>query len=401
MCSWEPIRRRLRRVLRKVGVPLPPLHSAREPVSFSGVGLHGLRSPSSALDCKNSGTGARLLLGALAAQRFVSTITGDQSLRSRPMGRVTRPLRAMGAEFRELGEPGCLPLLIRGGPLRPLEYHTPVASAQIKSALLLAGLAAGVPVRVVEPIRSRDHTERLLEAVGVPVKAGPDDGGWRVESAAPPSQIGGLELDVPGDFSSAAFLTVFGLLQTDDGQELVLRNVGLNSTRTGLLDVLGRMGAHISVDGKRRGGQGEPWGDLVVKPQSLRGTEVDGAEIPGSIDEIPILAVAASRAEGRTRITGAAELRVKESDRLVALRDNLRALGVPVEELADGLEIEGSDRPLRGSGFGATGTIASRWLSGSSHLSRDVRSRSKGRMWLSGAIPGFWSTLRSIAGGGA
>ena len=335
--------------LRSLGVEIPPLPGDGSEIRIRGRGLRGLKEPDGALDLANSGTGARLLLGVLAGQTLEAVVTGDASLRKRPMARVTRPLESMGARFEELGEPGRLPLRIQGGELRAFQYESPVASAQVKSALLLAGLTGGVFVLLSEPARSRDHTERMLALCGAPTLDYWDEGRWRVELRDPPERILPLDFDVPGDFSSAAFFLALGLLG-GAGPELVVRGVGLNPTRTGLLSVLEAMGTRVEVDARVAAdeGRGEPTGDLRVAPTPLRAVELDEDGVVGVIDEIPLLAVLAARAEGTTRISGAWELRVKETDRIRALVQNLRALGVEVEELDDGLVIEGTDRPLRG-----------------------------------------------------
>ena len=287
-------------------------------------------------------------MGVLAGHPFQAVLTGDKSLRGRPMGRVTEPLTAMGARFESLEEPGRLPIRVSGGELTPLEYRLPVARAQLKSALILAGLVGGVPVRLREPGRSRDHTEGMLRASGVEVLSRPTvDGGWEVLVSDPPDRIQPLDLEVPGDFSSAAFLILLGLLQEED-ETLVLEGVGLNQTRTGLLPILRRMGGRVREENVSGSDQGEPFGELVVERSTLIGGEVGPDEIPRLIDEVPILAVGALRAEGETRITGAGELRVKETDRIRALVENIRALGGEVEELADGLVIQGSEKPLSG-----------------------------------------------------
>ncbi|HEX8672852.1 MAG TPA: 3-phosphoshikimate 1-carboxyvinyltransferase, partial [Longimicrobium sp.] len=271
--------------------------------------------------------------------------TGDESLRGRPMRRVTAPLQRMGAHFNEVGAPDRLPIEIVGGPLRSLDYTSPTASAQVKSAILLAGLTAGVPVSVTEPHLSRDHTERMLAAMGVHLQSSPVEGGWRVAVPAHRRPLGALDLRVPGDPSSAAFLVALALM-ADEG-ELVIRGVGVNPTRTGFLTIAERMGAQIERTNERTEG-GELVADLVVRPSTLRGTSVGGDEVPTAVDEIPILAVLAARAEGETRITGAGELRVKETDRIAAIAGNLRALGADAEELDDGLVVRGSDKPLVG-----------------------------------------------------
>lgn len=333
------------RVLRAIGVAVPELSDDGSPIRLEGGGPRGLRAPAEMLDCGNSGTTARLMLGVLAGCAFSATLTGDASLRKRPMRRVTDPLSRMGARFAEVGEPDRLPIRVHGGRLGPLEYAGPRASAQVKSALLLAGLTGGATVRVSEPHRSRDHTERLLEAMGAEIRAttGPD--GRHTITLEPPDRLRPLDLTVPGDFSSAAFLIALALLSGRG--TLRIHDVGLNPTRTGLLPVLRRMGASVRVAAVRES-CGEPVGTITVEPSRLRATEVGGAEIPGLIDEVPIVAVLAARAEGETRITGAGELRVKESDRLAALAENLRAVGVDVEELPDGLVIAGTDEPLAG-----------------------------------------------------
>ncbi len=318
------------RVLRRLGAEISPL---RDGSVVKALGRGRLRPPEAVLDCGNSGTTARLLLGLLAGHRFRATLTGDSSLRRRPMRRVTSPLSRMGAWFEESRGDG-LPLTIRGGRLEPLRYEMPVSSAQIKSALLLAGLAGSVEVDVREPHgRSRDHTERLLRAFGFSVA---EDDGW-IEFR-PGGQIVPFELQVPGDPSSAAFLTGTAILA--DGGELRIARVGVNPTRTGFLTVLRRMGALVSVE-ELTDHFGEPVADLIVRPSVLRGTEVPAIEIPALIDEIPLLAVLASRAQGVTVFRDVGELRVKESDRLSLIVENLRAVGGRAEVSGDDLIVEG------------------------------------------------------------
>lgn len=383
--------------LRGLGVRIPALDPRDPEIVFEGLGLRGLHAPDAPLDVENSGTGARLLLGVLSGQPLEAVLTGDESLRKRPMARVTDPLTAMGAHFEALEEEGRLPIRVRGGPLREFSYRLPVASAQLKSALLLAGLVGGVEVRLVEPGRSRDHTERVLAGLGVSVLSGPEEGGWGVSLSNPPPALPPLDLDIPGDFSSAAFFILLGLLR--GGKEpLVLKGVGLNRTRTGLLPVLGRMNARIEVDQTPRLDGGEPSGDLVVYPSELTGSQTGGDEIPALIDEVPILAAGAARAQGITRITGARELRVKETDRIQALVDNLRALGVKAEEFEDGLEIEGTDQPLRGQvrsygdhriamAFGVLGALPG----------NDVQIDDPHVASVS--FPGFWDALARVMSG--
>jgi 3-phosphoshikimate 1-carboxyvinyltransferase len=331
------------RVLRALGGALPELEAGAR-LEIEGVGLHGLHDASAVLDCGNSGTTARLMMGVVAGARCTATFDGDASLRSRPMRRVTDPLQQMGAGIQELAEPGRLPLRIRGASLRPLEYASPLASAQVKSALLLAGVVAGVSVRVLEPQRTRDHSERMLRAVGVAVTEASATAGHQV-TLEPPTALAPIDIVVPGDFSSAAFLLAAALIGVLP--ELRVRAVGVNPTRTGLLEILQHMGADVGLEHVRDQG-GEPVADLSVRTTLLRGTRVEPDLVPRTIDELPILAVLAARAEGETEIHGAAELRVKESDRIRALVENLRNVGVQAEELPDGLIIQGTDQPLRG-----------------------------------------------------
>jgi 3-phosphoshikimate 1-carboxyvinyltransferase len=330
------------RVLRALGRDIPPLVAGGELV-FAGGAPATLRQPIEVLDCANSGTTARLLFGLLAGLPFSATLTGDASLRGRPMRRVTGPLERMGARFDPpAGER--LPLTIQGGALRHIAHTSAHASAQIKSAVLLAGVTGRVPVEVTEPFLSRDHTERMLASMGATVRIGHEPGGAAHVALEPPDTLAPLDLTVPGDFSSAAFFLALGLL----GPAVVrVPGVGINVTRAGLLAVLERMGGRVDVENARDEG-GEPVADLVAYPSRLVATTVAAAEIPAMIDEVPILAVLAARAEGETRITGAGELRVKESDRLAALAANLRGLGAAAEELEDGLVIVGSDAPLGG-----------------------------------------------------
>ncbi|MCJ7626955.1 MAG: 3-phosphoshikimate 1-carboxyvinyltransferase, partial [Longimicrobiales bacterium] len=272
-------------------------------------------------------------------------------------------------------------------------------SAQLKSALLLAGLVGGVEVQLVEPGRSRDHTERVLAALGVSLDSGPRERGWGVVLSKPPSALPPLDLDIPGDFSSAAFFLFLGLLR--GGKEpLVVRGVGLNPTRAGLLAVLSRMNARIEVEAAATVGGGEPSGDLVVYPSELAGCRVEGDEIPGLIDEVPILAVGAARARGLTRITGARELRVKETDRIQAMVDNLRGLGVAAEELEDGMEIEGTDRLLRGriQSYGDHRIAMAFAILGA--LPGNEITIDGGEV-ASVSFPGFWELLARLTGGSA
>jgi 3-phosphoshikimate 1-carboxyvinyltransferase len=300
-----------------------------------GAGRTGLRESEDVLDARNSGTSMRLLAGVLAAQPFFSVLTGDGSLRSRPMGRVVGPLREMGAQVWGRGDGAYPPLAIRGGELRGIRYRMPVASAQVKSALLLAGLFAQGQTSVEEPAPTRDHTERMLRAMGARLRA--EGGVVRIEPLE--GELVPLDLRVPGDISAAAFWMVAAALHPD--AELHLPGVGVNPTRSGIIDVLRGMGADLEVAEEREQG-GEPVADITVRSSRLSPAEVGGDLIPRLIDEIPVLAVAAAFTSGRTVIRDAAELRVKESDRIATTCGELRCLGAHVEELPDGLVIEGT-----------------------------------------------------------
>ena len=329
------------RVLRQIGAEISPV---REGATVT-VAASRVTRPTSQLYCGNSGTTARLLMGVLAGQRFAARLTGDASLRRRPMRRVTEPLRAMGAHIKE--EAGdALPLVISGGKLHPLEYASPVASAQVKSALLLAALTGNVGLTLTEPHRSRDHTERLFVHLGLNLRE--RNGAIVFEPPDRPSACPPLSLAVPGDASSAAFLVAAAVL--GEGGELVIENVGVNPTRTGFLVVLERMGAHVERLNLRDAG-GEPVADLLVRPAAaLRCTDVTAAEIPALVDEVPILAVLASRVAGggETVFHDVGELRVKESDRLALVATNLRAVGVEAEARGNDLHVRGTERPPRG-----------------------------------------------------
>lgn len=307
---------------------------------IGGAGLAGLQEPDNVLDCGDSGTSARLLLGVLAGQPFWSVLTGDDSLRRRPMGRVAEPLRQMGATVAGRSEGNRLPLAIRGArPLKGLRYRSPVPSAQVKSAILLAGLFAHGEVSVEEAAPSRDHTERMLRGFGCRVGV---DG--RSVTLTPGGELRGHSIQVPGDISSAAFFLVAGAIVP--GSSLTISGVGVNPTRTGLLDALGEMGAEVGVTEQREGE--EPSATLTAQTSRLRGARVGGALIPRLIDELPVLAVAAAAAEGVTEVSDAAELRVKESDRIATLAAELTKLGARVEERPDGFRIQGGT-PLRGA----------------------------------------------------
>jgi 3-phosphoshikimate 1-carboxyvinyltransferase len=323
-------------MLRAMGVNVPPLSSDFE---LPGVGLRGLRQPGAPLDGGNSGTTTRLMVGVVAACPITTTFIGDASLSRRPMGRVARPLEAMGARF-ELPSHGGLPMTVHGGALHGMTWHSEVASAQVKSAILLAGLVGGVEVEVVELEMTRDHTERMFAARGAPVSTN-----GHTVSLSSVASIESVDTEVPGDPSSAAFFAALAAIA--DSGELVLRGVCMNDTRAGFFRQLAAMGVAIREENARDAG-GEAVADLVVSPAALRGARVTRADVPAMVDELPMLACIATRAEGETEITGANELRVKESDRIAAVVANLRAIGAEADELPDGMRVRGTDRPLRG-----------------------------------------------------
>ncbi|HZW83993.1 MAG TPA: 3-phosphoshikimate 1-carboxyvinyltransferase, partial [Candidatus Deferrimicrobium sp.] len=307
-----------------------------EPTSLTiyGKGLAGLHEPSTVLDVGNSGTTIRLLLGILSGQSFYSALTGDSTIRKRPMGRVTTPLRSMGAQIYGRENGSLAPLAVQGKALTAIEYDSPVASAQVKSAILLAGLYASGTTVVREPHKSRDHTERMLKAFGADVEI---DGNNVAVKGSP--KLTAQSIAVPGDISSAAFFLVAGSIA--NAGSLHLNNVGINPTRDGILEVLLAMGARIELK-NRREVSGEPVADLIVHPSQLTGLKIGGSIIPRLIDEIPVLAVAAAYAHGVTEIRDAAELKVKETNRISAVACELSKLGVKVEELPDGLRITGT-----------------------------------------------------------
>jgi len=371
-----------------------------EPGTMVVYGTRGqFTAPDQPIDCGNSGTTMRLMSGILAAQPFTTTLIGDASLMSRPMRRVVEPLTQMGARIRTEGANGTPPLVIEGGPLKAITYKTPVASAQVKSAILLAGLYAGGVTTVVEPAASRNHTERMLEYFLVKLRcqqAKPMVGGGPRESRISMlgrQQIESRDFSVPGDISSAAFWLVAAAAQP--GSRLLIKNVGLNPTRTGVIGVLIRMGARIRevvevVD------QGEPCGIIDIKGSRLRGTIIEGAEIPNVIDEIPILAVAL--AEGETIIRDARELRVKESDRIAAIAANLRAMGAEVEEFDDGMKIIGG-RKLKGAKLPSQGDhrIAMAFAIAGLHASGETVIEDTDCVQTS--YPGFEKTLAKVLKG--
>jgi len=309
-------------------------------LEINGVGIHGLRESYTTIDAGNSGTTARLLMGLLSGQKFSSALTGDKYLRKRPMRRVVDPLKLMGAKITGDNNANNLPLLIKGQQLSAIKYELPVASAQVKSALILAGLYAEGETEIIDPWKTRDHTERMLKHFEFPLNI--------IDNTiyvTPVENLKSSELIIPSDISSAAFFIVAALI--NKGSEITINNVGLNSARTGVLDLLSRMGGSIEIQNQREE-CGEDVGNLVVKSSELRGIVIKGEDIPRAIDELPVIIAAACFAEGRTVISDAKELRVKETDRIKAVTSEFSKLGADITEFDDGVVINGNQE-LRGN----------------------------------------------------
>ena len=361
-----------------------------ETLTVFGNGAGGLKEPGRVLDMGNSGTSIRLLTGLLSGQPFFSVMDGDDSLRRRPMARVIEPLSRMGAEIRGRSNNQFAPLAVMGkAGLKGIDYTLPVASAQVKSAVLLAGLYASGTTRVEEPGASRDHTERMLKAFGAEVSYSPG------KASVVRSEMTGIEMRVPGDISSAAFFIVAALIVP--GSRLRIRDIGLNPTRTGLLDALGKMGARIRIENRRDWG-GEPVGDLVVESGGrLKGIDIGGNDIPAMIDELPVLFIAAAFAGGTTRITGAAELRVKESDRIGVMAREMRKMGIAVEELPDGVVITGGEK-RRGARFASEEDHRVAMSMAVAALAAEGESVIEPAACIRTSFPGFETLLRKLAG---
>ncbi|HYZ89159.1 MAG TPA: 3-phosphoshikimate 1-carboxyvinyltransferase [Myxococcales bacterium] len=357
-----------------------------------GLGLRGLRAPVAELDCGNSGTTLRLLCGILSGAGIPATLVGDASLSRRPMERVAAPLRQLGARVRT-GEGGRPPVTVEsGGSIRAGAVRSEVASAQVKSAVLLAGVFAEGETSFTEPAKSRDHTERLLRQMGAAVT----NRGTTV-SVRGPARLRPIALEVPGDLSSAAFLMAAALV-APEGSSIALRHVGLNPTRAGFLDALTQLGARIDLDLKRQESGapgGEPAGDLSASAQPLRGAELNADLVLRTIDEVPILAVLGAVARGTTTIHGAAELRVKESDRLSQMARGLRAMGASVEELPDGLRIEGG-APLHGAEIDSAHDHRIALAFSIAALAASSPSLISGAEWADVSFPGFFDLLRAL-----
>ena len=321
---------------RKMGIEID---RNKDEILVHGRGLHGLTAPTEILDVGNSGTTTRLISGILAGQTFTSELDGDESIRTRPMKRIITPLASMGADITSRLDNGCAPLIIHGRPLHAAHYDSPVASAQVKSCVLLAGMYADGITSVTEPFLSRNHTEIMLNYFGAEITS---EG--TTASIRPEPVLEGRDIQVPGDISSAAYFIAAGLLTP--GSEILLKNVGINPTRAGIIKVCMDMGADITLLNEST--KGEPTADLLIRTSSLKGTTIEGSIIPTLIDEIPMIAVMAAFAEGTTVIRDAQELKVKESDRIAVMVDNLRRMGADIEGTDDGMIIHGG-RPLHGA----------------------------------------------------
>lgn len=378
-------------ILRSLGVEIdrePGESGLGDTVHISGVGIHGLSEPGEILDAGNSGTTTRLMSGILAGRDIFAVLSGDASIRSRPMGRVVSPLREMGAKI--FGRKGntLAPLAFSGGKLTGMRYEMPVASAQLKSSLLLAGLRADGETQLVQPAQSRDHTERMLNAMGASVKT--DD----LTVTIKPSELTATDVYVPGDISSAAFWMVAGLIHPD--AEIMIRGVGINPTRAGVIDALKMMNADISLENERDAA-GEPVADIVVRSSSLKGTVIAGDIVPLLIDEIPILAVAAAMAEGETRFEDAEELRVKETDRIAATVDWMTAAGVSVETTSATMTVQGAGR-LLGGNFNGHHDHRIAMSEGIAGLISESPVTITGAEIASISYPQFWSEIEKLGG---
>jgi 3-phosphoshikimate 1-carboxyvinyltransferase len=369
-----------------LGVPIDIKESN---VEIKGKGLFGLSEPENTIDAGNSGTTARLLTGLLSAQRFFASITGDKYLRRRPMERVVKPLTLMGAKIwgREKGK--MLPLAIQGTQLSGISYELPVASAQVKSALLLAGLYAQGETEIIEAVRTRDHTERMLSHLGADVRRK----GKSIKITGG-TILKGSEISVPSDISSAAFFIVAALI--NPGSEILIKNVGINPDRIGVIEILKEMGGFIEIANKRYI-SGEPIGDISVRSSALKASEIKGEIIPKAIDELPVITVAACFAEGETVIKDAKELRIKETDRIKAMTTELRKLGADIEELDDGMVVRGQIH-LTGGSCSSWGDhrVAMALAVAATRAKGDTRIEESDCVSVS--FPGFFEVMRRLRG---
>ncbi|MBN1430068.1 MAG: 3-phosphoshikimate 1-carboxyvinyltransferase [Anaerolineae bacterium] len=355
-------------------------------LTIHGRGLQGLKAPAAALDCVNAGTAMRLMAGIMAGQSFPSVLDGSEQLRRRPMRRITEPLRQMGAHIEDTD--GCAPLHISPSHLRGMEYMMPVASGQVKSGILLGGLFAKGDTTVIEPGPGRDHTERMLRSMGMPVRV---DGPRVTVSSGHP--LSPLDVTIPGDISSAAFLLVAACLV--DGSQVTLRHTGINPTRTGIVDILEAMGAQVSVEQHPQEEAGEPVADLSIGCSQLKGIDISGELIVRAIDEFPALMVAATQVDGKTVVSEAAELRVKETDRIAVMAGELRKLGADIEERPDGFAVQGPQK-LHGAvvdGHDDHRVVMSLVIAG---LHAEGTTTITGAHSLNDSFPGFVETLQTL-----
>lgn len=375
---------------RKLGVKIEEVGSKNSELIIHGNGIHGLKESEDVIDCGNSGTTIRLLSGVLSGNPFLSVLTGDSSLRSRPMGRVINPLRQMGADIMARDNDRYPPIVVRGRKLKSIKYDMPVASAQVKSALLLAGLYADGETEISEPIKSRDHTERMLSSSGVRV----DIEGLKIKIKGGQG-LKAKDMDVPGDFSSAAFFIVASLLIPDS--DITIKGVGINPIRTGLLDVLEAMGTDIELIGIRDV-SGEPVADIYCKTAgNLKAIKIGADIMPSLIDEFPILCVLATQADGVTEIRGAEELRVKESDRIKTMSEGLRKMGAEVKEFKDGLSIKGNAN-LKGASIDSYGDHRIAMAFSVAALIAKGTTTIKGTSAVNISFPKFFEILRKLTG---
>ena len=366
------------------------VETADDELIIQGCGLAGLKEPHDVIDCGNSGTTMRLMSGILSAQPFFSILTGDQYLRKRPMGRVIDPLTSMGAKILGRNNHTKAPLAIDGGGLKPVDYRSPIASAQVKSAVLLAGMHVDGETTVFEPHLSRDHSERMLRYFGADLES--FSGGARVKGRV---ELTGREVVVPGDISSAAFFLVAGLIVPNS--EILLQNVGINPTRSGIIDILQLMGGSIELTNQREL-SGEPVADLLVKSSDLSGIEIGGELIPRAIDEFPVVSVAAAFAAGVTTIRDAKELRVKETDRIAAMCDCLGSLGVDIVPLEDGMRIVGG-KPLCGGEVNSFGDHRIAMSMAIAALNATSELKILDSACTETSFPGFWELLNQVSKG--
>lgn len=372
---------------RRLGIDI---ENQENTVTIWGKGLDGLSAPSGTLDAGNSGTTTRLISGILAAQPFTTTLTGDSSIQKRPMKRIIEPLSMMGARIESLNGNGCAPLQINGSPLHGIHYHSEVASAQVKSAILLAGLYAEGETAVTEPVLSRNHSELMLRTFGANIRS---EGTTSVISPRP--RLTGQKIRVPGDISSAAYFIAAGLLVP--GSDILIRNVGINPTRAGILKAAKAMGGHVSLLNENR--EGEPTADLHVVYRPLHGTVIEGDMIPTLIDELPIIAVMAAAASGTTIIRNAAELKVKESNRIDVMVRNLSAMGCSITGTEDGMIIEGkgsSELPLTGAVIDSFADHRIAMSFAVASLIAEGETTIRGSECVSISYPDFYSDLLSL-----